>query len=161
MARYWPDGHQDKPRDAASAYRTASTAFQGFGRSLHTQVQSLTDDNSDESVSVMAAFWATIWQDGGNAHKIPLSAAHDACGELATACDKFAHAIDEAHSGTEHELAEADVVVGLTTAVGLVLTLFTAGGSDAGAAALDGAEAGAILGGVEAAADAAVTERGH
>ncbi|MCA1223642.1 WXG100-like domain-containing protein [Streptomyces sp. 8L] len=158
IAKYWPNGHQDKLRDAASAYRTASTAFQGIGRTLHTQVQSLTDNNSDESVSAMAAFWATIWQDGGNAHKAPLSAAHDACSKLATACDKFAHAIDEAHSSTEHKLAEAGVVVGLTTAVGVVLTIFTAGGSDAGAAALDGAEAGAILGGVEAAADAAVTE---
>ncbi|MBP0460229.1 WXG100-like domain-containing protein [Streptomyces montanisoli] len=158
IAKYWPNGHQDKLRDAASAYRTAATAFQGIGHTLHTQVQSLTDNNSDESMHAMAAFWAAIWQDGGNAHKAPLSAAHDACGKLATACDKFAHAIDEAHSSTEHKLAGAGIAIGLTTVVGILLTPFTGGGSDAGAAALDGAEAGAILGGVEVAADAAVAE---
>ncbi|MBP0457568.1 WXG100-like domain-containing protein [Streptomyces montanisoli] len=158
IAKYWPNGHQDKLRDAASAYRTAATAFQGIGHTLHTQVQSLTDNNADESVHAMAAFWATIWQDGGNAHKAPLSAAHEACGKLASACDKFAHAIDEAHSSTEHKLAGAGIAIGLTTVVGILLTPFTGGGSDAGAAALDGAEAGAILGGVEVAADAAVAE---
>ncbi|MGQ4511803.1 hypothetical protein [Streptomyces sp. DW26H14] len=42
--------------------------------------------------------------------------------------------------------------------MGVLLTPFTAGGSDAGAAALDGAEAGAILGSVEVTLDAAVTD---
>ncbi|WP_329456341.1 WXG100-like domain-containing protein [Streptomyces sp. NBC_01497] len=158
IAKYWPNGHQDKLRDAATAYRTASTAIQGIGRSLHGQVQSLTDNNSDDSVRAMAGFWAKIWQDGGNTGKAPLSAAHDACDKLASACDKFAHAIDEAHSSTEEKLAGAGIAVGLTTAVGVLLTVVTAGASDAGAAALDGAEAGAILGGVEATAEAAIAE---
>ncbi|WP_329457964.1 WXG100-like domain-containing protein [Streptomyces sp. NBC_01497] len=158
IAKYWPNGHQDKLRDAATAYRTASTAIQGIGRALHGQVQSLTDNNSDDSVRAMAGFWAKIWQDGGNTGKAPLSAAHDACDKLASACDKFAHAIDEAHSSTEEKLAGAGIAVGLTTAVGVLLTVVTAGASDAGAAALDGAEAGAILGGVEATAEAAIAE---
>jgi hypothetical protein len=158
IAKYWPNGHQDKLRDAATAYRTASTAIQGIGRSLHTQVQSLTDNNSDDSVTAMAGFWAKIWQDGGNTGKAPLSAAHDACDKLASACDKFAHAIDEAHSSTEEKLAGAGIAIGLTTALGVVLTVVTAGASDVGAAALDGAEAGAILGGVEATAEAAIAE---
>ncbi|MCA1224383.1 WXG100-like domain-containing protein, partial [Streptomyces sp. 8L] len=158
IAKYWPNGHQDKLRDAASAYRTASTAFKTLGHTLHTQVQSLTDNNSDESVKAMAAFWAKIWQDGGSAKKAPLSAAHEACDKLATACDKFASAIDKAHSSTEHKLAGAGIAIGLTTALGIALTVFTGGGSDAGAAALDGAEAGAILGGVETAAEATIAE---
>ncbi|MCF3961495.1 WXG100-like domain-containing protein [Streptomyces fuscigenes] len=158
IAKYWPNGHQDKLRDAASAYRTAATAIEGIGRSLHGQVQSLTDNNSDDSVTAMAAFWGKVWQDGGNTGKAPLSAAHDACGKLASACDKFAHAIDEAHSSTEEKLAGAGIAIGLTTALGVVLTVVTAGASDAGAAALDGAEAGAILGGVEATAEAAIAD---
>ncbi|MBP0456363.1 WXG100-like domain-containing protein [Streptomyces montanisoli] len=160
IAKYWPNGHQDRLRNAAGAYRTASKAIQGLGRSLHGQVQSLTDNNSDDSVHAMAAFWAKIWQDGAGATKAPLSAAHHACDQLAKACEAFAHAIDQAHSSTEHKLAGAGILVGLTTAVGVLLTPFTGGGSDAGAAALDGAEAGAILGGVEVAAEEAVADIG-
>ncbi|MGQ4511804.1 hypothetical protein [Streptomyces sp. DW26H14] len=77
---------------------------------------SLTDNNSDESVRAMAEFWAKIWQSGGDTRKAPLSAAHDACDSLAAACEKFAHAIDEAHSSTEEKLAGAGVAIGLTTA---------------------------------------------
>lgn len=160
IAKYWPNGHQDKLRDAAKAYRTASAAFQKIGGTLHAQVQALTDANSDDSVKAMAAFWATIWQDGGNATKAPLSAAHQACDQLAKACDAFAQAIDDAHSSTETKLAGAGIAVGLTTVVGILLTPFTGGGSDAGAAALDGAEAAAILGDVEVTLDAAITDIG-
>ncbi|WP_051839803.1 hypothetical protein [Streptomyces sp. NRRL F-5126] len=158
LAKYWPNGHQDKLRDAATAYRTASTALHTLGHSLHQQVMALTDNNSDDSVHAMADFWAKIWQDGTNAKKAPLSAAREACDKLAAACDKFAHAIDEAHSSTEHRLSGAGIAIGLTSAAGALLTLFTGGGSDAGAAALDGAEATAILGSVEVTLDAAVTD---
>ncbi|WP_329456349.1 WXG100-like domain-containing protein [Streptomyces sp. NBC_01497] len=158
LAKYWPNGHQDKLRDAATAYRTASTGLDTLGHDLHGQVQALTDNNSDDSVHAMAAFWARVWQDGGGAKSAPLSAAKDACDKLAAACDTFASAIDEAHSSTEHKLAGAGIALGLTTAVGIILTPFTGGASDVGAAALDGAEAAGILGGVEVALDAAVTD---
>jgi hypothetical protein len=160
IAKYWPNGHQDKLRSAADAYRTASTALRDLGRTLHQQVQSLTDNNSDESVEAMADFWAQIWQDGGKATKAPLSAAHQACDKLAAACEAFAHAIDEAHSGAEHKMAEAGVTLTLTTVAGVLLSPFTGGGSDAGAAALDSAEAGAILGGVELALNEALSNIG-
>jgi hypothetical protein len=157
IAKYWPNGHQDRLRAAAAAYRTASTAFNNLGHTLHTQVQSLTDNNSDDSVRAMAAFWGAIWRDGADAKRAPLSAAHEACDQLAKACDKFAQAIDDAHSSTESKLAGAGVAIGLTTALGIILTPFTGGTSDAGAAALDGAEAAAILGEVETVLDAEVT----
>ncbi|MBP0458112.1 WXG100-like domain-containing protein [Streptomyces montanisoli] len=112
LAKYWPNGHQDRLRDAATAYRTASTALHTLGHSLHQQVMTLTDNNSDDSVHAMAAFWAKIWQDGAGAKNAPLSAAREACDKLAAACDKFAHAIDEAHSSTEHRLAGAGIAIG-------------------------------------------------
>ncbi|MGQ4515731.1 CdiA C-terminal domain-containing protein [Streptomyces sp. DW26H14] len=158
IAKYWPNGHQDRLRDAAQAHRKASTALQALGHGLHQQVASLTDNNSDDSIHAMAAFWAKIWEEGGNADKAPLSAAHQACDRLAKACDQFAHAIDEAHSSTEEKLAGVGIAVGLTSAVGILLTPFTLGASDAGAAALNGAEAAAILGGVELAAEGAVSD---
>ncbi|MGQ4516453.1 WXG100-like domain-containing protein [Streptomyces sp. DW26H14] len=158
LAKYWPNGHQDKLRDAARAYRTASADLTTVGHDLHGQVQSLTDNNSDDSVHAMAVFWAKIWQQGAGAKSAPLSAAKEACDKLASVCEKFASAIDDAHSSTEHKLAGAGIALGLTTALGIILTPFTGGGSDAGAAALDSAEAAGILGSVEVALDAAVTD---
>ncbi|MFF7413826.1 WXG100-like domain-containing protein [Streptomyces lydicus] len=160
IAKYWPNGHQDKLRAAAAAYRTAATAINDLGNDLHQQVRSITDNNDDDSVDAMAHFWAQIWQGGHRAGKAPLSAAKHACDELAKACESFAHAIDEAHSETESNLAEAGIAITVTTIVGVLLTPFTGGGSDAGAAALDSAEAAAILGGVEVALDDSIAAIG-
>ncbi|MCD9872099.1 WXG100-like domain-containing protein [Streptomyces guryensis] len=157
IAKYWPNGHQDKLRAAADAYRAAATAIEDLGQDLHQQVRTITDNNNDDSVDAMAEFWGQIWKGGQRADKAPLSAVKHACDELAKACESFAHAIDEAHSKTESKLAEAGIAIGLTSVVGLLLTPFTGGGSDAGAAALDGAEAGAILGDVAVTLDASVT----
>ena len=157
IAKYWPNGHQDKLRTAADAYRKASGAIDDLGHHLHHQVVSITDNNRDDSVDAMADFWGAIWQGGHGADKAPLSAAKHACDQLAKACDGFAQAIDDAHSEAEHRLAGAGIAIGLTTALGVVLTPFTMGGSDAGAAALDSAEAAAILGSVEVTLDDSVT----
>jgi hypothetical protein len=75
--------------------------------------------------------WSQIWQGGGGGAKAPLSAAKHACDELARVCESFAQAIDEAHSQTEHKLAEAGIAIGLTSVIGAVLTPFTGGASDA------------------------------
>lgn len=160
IAKYWPNGHQDKLRTAADAYRTAAGKIDDLGHHLHQQVVSITDNNSDDSVDAMADFWASIWRGGHGANKAPLSAAKHACDQLAKACDAFAQAIDDAHSKTEGKLTEAGIAIGVTTAVGIALTPFTFGGSDVGAGALDGAEAAEILGGVEVALDESVAAIG-
>ncbi|WP_225848314.1 hypothetical protein [Streptomyces sp. HPF1205] len=157
LAKYWPNGHQDQLRDAATAFRTASTALDTLGTSLHGQVTSLTDNNSDDSLTAMAGFWTKIWQDAPDGGQAPLSTAKYACDQLAKACDSFAQAIDNAHSTTEHKLSEAGIAIGFTTAIGVALTVFTFGGSDAAAGALDAGEAAAILGEVEVTLDEAVT----
>lgn len=160
IAKYWPNGHQDTLRAAADAYRKASGDIDDLGHHLHQQVVSITDTNSDESVDAMADFWNSIWRGGHGADKAPLSAAKEACDQLAKACDGFAQAIDDARGETEHRLAGAGIAIGVTTAVGIALTPFTFGASDAGAAALDGAEAAAILGSVEVTLDESVATIG-
>ncbi|MFF4501608.1 hypothetical protein [Streptomyces sp. NPDC001401] len=157
IAKYWPNGHQDKLRAAADAYRTASTAIDTLGAGLHRHVLAITENNSDDSIDAMADFWKKIWQDGQGGGQAPLSTAKHACDELAKACDSFAQAIDDAHSQTESKMAEAGIAIGLTTAAGVLLTVFTGGGSDAAAGALDATEAAAILGDVEVTLDSAVT----
>ncbi|WP_225850613.1 hypothetical protein [Streptomyces sp. HPF1205] len=160
IAKYWPNGHQDSLRTAATAFRTASSAIDTLGGGLHGQVLSITDNNSGDSITAMADFWAQIWKDDADGGKAPLSTAKYACDQLAKACDAFAQAIDTAHSKVEHKLGEAGIAIGFTTAVGAALSLFTFGGSDAAAGALDAGEAAAILGEVEVALDEAVTTIG-
>jgi hypothetical protein len=157
IAKYWPNGHQDSLRTAATAFRSASGAIDTLGTGLHGQVLSITDNNSGDSITAMADFWAQIWKDDPDGGKAPLSTAKYACDQLAKACDTFAHAIDTAHSQVEHKLGEAGIAIGFTTALGAALSLFTFGGSDAAAGALDASEAAAILGEVEVALDEAVT----
>lgn len=156
IAKYWPNGHQDRLRTAATGFRTASSAISSLGGNLHGHVVAITDNNSGDSITAMADFWGKVWLDGDGG-KAPLSLAKHACDQLAKACDSFAQAIDTAHSRTESKLAEAGIAVGLTTAVGAVLTVFTLGGSDAAAGVLDATEAAAILGDVEVTLDTAVT----
>ncbi|QMU78404.1 hypothetical protein GXW83_24560 [Streptacidiphilus sp. PB12-B1b] len=155
--KYWPDGHQDRLRAAASAFRTAATGLDNAARDMDAGVQSLTDNNSSASVNAMAAFWGKIWSycDAGGA--APLSSAYLACTQLAKYCDDFAGAIDNAHSEFEHKLAEAGISLGLTTALGAIGTLFTGGGSDAGALGFDAAEAAGIFGSVETILDVALS----
>jgi hypothetical protein len=124
LAKYWPNGHQDKLRQAAQAFRNASEALDYLGQGLHTQVQSLTDNNSSSSIDAMGKFWATIWQDNPSA-KAPMSAAKTACDKLAAACESYAHAIDSAHSQFEQCAAGAGLALGFTTALAVVLTPFT------------------------------------
>ncbi|SHN31991.1 hypothetical protein [Actinacidiphila paucisporea] len=73
-------------------------------------------------------------------------------------CDAFAHAIDQAHSEFEHKMTEAGLAIGVTTALGVLGTVFTLGGSDAGAAALDAGEAAALFASVDGILDAAMAD---
>jgi hypothetical protein len=158
LHKYWVNGHQDKLRDAAAAFRTAAGDINTLGVTLHLQVQEITDVNTSGAVTAMAAFWARIWQDGDPGGRAPLSTAHLACTKLATVCEQFAHAIDKAHSEFEHKMSEAGIAMGITTTIGILGSIFTFGGSDAGAAALDAGEAAALFAAVDEIMDAAMVD---
>jgi hypothetical protein len=158
LNKYWVNGHQDKLRRAAAAFRTAATDINGLGVTLHLQVQAITDVNTSGAVTAMAAFWRRIWQDGDPGGLAPLSTAHLACTKLATVCEQFAHAIDQAHSKFEHKMSEAGIAMGLTTTIGFLGSVFTFGASDAGAAALDAGEAAALFAAVDEVMDAAMVD---
>jgi hypothetical protein len=73
-------------------------------------------------------------------------------------CESFAHAIDKAHSEFEHKMSEAGIAMGITTTLGILGSVFTLGGSDAGAAALDAGEAAALFASVDTVMDAVVAD---
>ncbi|SHL19778.1 hypothetical protein [Actinacidiphila paucisporea] len=156
--KYWANGHQDRLRSAAAAFRTAAGDINGLGVSLHLQVQAITDVNTSGAVTAMAAFWARIWHEGDPGGLAPLSTAHLACTQLASVCEKFAASIDKAHSEFEHKVTEAGLAIGITTALGVLGTVVTLGGSDAGAAALDAGEAAVLFASVDGILDTAMAD---
>lgn len=157
LGKFWLNGHQDKLRAAAAAYGTAANSIQSLGLDLQAAVTSITDNNSAASVSAMHGYFAKIWT-GGNGGTAPLSVAHNTCTQLASACARYAGAIDQDHSDVESALWEAGLAVGVTEVVGFLGTLFTGGGSDALAAWASSAEGAAILGPILATASAVVDE---
>jgi hypothetical protein len=146
LAKFWPDGHQDKLRAAATAWRQAGTSLNGVGTQLRSAMASITDDTRAGSVQAMQAFFGQVWSDDGDGSSAPLSHAVGACGQIAGACDDYASEIDSARSSTERAMAVAGIATGLTTALGVVASVFSFGLSDAGAGAADAAEAEGILG---------------
>jgi hypothetical protein len=144
LAKYWPNGDPDKLRSAATAWRTARDGVQGVTTTLHGAVTGITDYNNADDLTQMQAFWDSLAKPGDK--KAILTGLHDACDSIAKACDSYAQAIDDARDNMKTALAEAGIAVALTTAVGVLLTVFTLGGSDAAAGAADAAEVAAIVG---------------
>lgn len=144
LAKYWPNGDPDALRQAAGAWRTAATGVQNVTQTLHGAVNGITESNNAQDLEAMSAFWNSLA--GAGSKKAILTVLHDACVSIAKACDAYAKAIDDARHKLETALAEAGIAVTLTTIVGILLTPFTLGGSDAGAGAADAAEVAAIAG---------------
>jgi hypothetical protein len=155
LAEYWPNGDPDKLRAAAGAWRAAQSSIGDIVSRLHTAVQGMTDSNNTECLQAMNEFWDSLAKSGDD--KALFTGLQDTCGKIAAACDGYASAIDKAHHDLKVALAEIGVAVVLTTAVGVVLSVFTFGGSDVAAGAADAAEVAAIAEPVVAEFEAAVT----
>ncbi|HEX5113801.1 MAG TPA: hypothetical protein VFW65_01255 [Pseudonocardiaceae bacterium] len=143
LAKYWPNGNPDALRQAATAWRKAATGVDNVTQTLHGAVNSITENNNAQDIEAMAAFWNSL---AGGGNKAILTVLHNACVSIANGCDAYAKAIDDARNQLKTALAEAGIAVTLTTIVGILLTPFTLGGSDAGAGAADAAEVAAIAG---------------
>jgi hypothetical protein len=142
LKKYWPDADTGKLRTAASAWRAAAGALDNAAWQADLAIESL--DTSDDTARAIADTWGRVFSPGNDKTLVP--GLEQTCRALADACDKYAQAVDNAHSQMKDALAEAGIAIGLTTALGVVLSVVTFGGSDAGAAAADTAEAAGILG---------------
>jgi len=144
LGKLWPDADPDRLRAAASAFRAARGSVDTVGKALHGTIQRLTDANRTGCMVALEGFWQGIAKPGDNT--TVLTGLSSLCAALADACARYAKEIDNAHDKMRSALIAAGIAVGVTTVVGIALTVFTLGGSDAGAAAADAAEAAAILG---------------
>lgn len=124
----WPNGHQDKLKAAATAWRNCGTdlraaaAMVDGGPSSMGVVAPLMDQKSPEMPAVI---------DNCTKTRDALKSAADGCDVAAKACDDYASAIDKAHSDILREMAILGGTVVATEVVAAVLIPFTLGASEA------------------------------
>jgi hypothetical protein len=152
LSKFWPNAHTDKVRAAGSAWYNAANAVETVAGNATGTLASL--ESNDDTTQAIGNFWSQVYSPGNN--KTVLAGAHQICQSLGDACHKYADAIDSKRSDVQGKLIGAGIAVGLTTAIGILGTVFTGGGSDAGAGVADEAEVAAIVGDVAADTSAAV-----
>jgi hypothetical protein len=152
LSKFWPNAHTDKVRAAGTAWHNAANVIEAVAGRATSTLASLESD--DDTTQAIGGFWAQIYSPGNN--KTVLAGAHQICQSLGDACNRYADAIDSKRSDVKGKLIGAGIAVGVTTIIGILGTVFTAGGSDAGAGIADEAEVAAIVGDVAADTSVAV-----
>lgn len=118
----WPNGHQHQLNAAADAWRTAASELRAAADLANDSViGSIRAQKSSEFP--IAATNATLVRDS-------LKSVADGFDAAGKACSDYAHAIDQAHSQIEHEMAELGLTVAVTELVAAVLIPFTVGASE-------------------------------
>ena len=140
LQKFWPNGHPDQLRNAADGWTMAAQSLEDLTTGLSQAVTSITDNNRTDCLAAMQEFWDALAGPNGLFGELA-----DTCHQLATACNRYAQAIDDAHDRLKTALIEAGITIGLTTLAGALLTVITFGASDGAAAAADVAEVEAIV----------------
>src|SRR5712692_2826802 len=144
---WWPAADSAKLRAGAHAWRDMARAIDSAHAASHSAALSVFAENQSSAVDAFAAYWQK-WS-GSDGY---LPACSQACIAMAQALDRYANAVDDARRRVEELVAEVATAV----VIGVVLTVFTVGISDAAAGAVSAALiANAALVGVELSATAA------
>src|SRR5690348_2450777 len=138
---FWPQGDPGQLRQAARAWREVESALQGVEGACQSSANQIRAYNQGPAIEAFAGYWGK-WQGAGGYFELSALAS----GQLADALERYAGAIEQARQKVMEIAATAATVL----AIGLVLTIFTAGISDAAAAgAAAGLTAAAAAVGVE------------
>jgi hypothetical protein len=128
LGGFWPAGDPGRCRQGSSVCRQAArdlAAIQAACQSTANSVQAL---NQGPPIDGFAS-WSARWE--SNPGYFP--AAIRECNQLADALDAYARQVEE----SQHRLIELVVAALIALGVGVALTVFTAGLSDAAAAAIE------------------------
>ncbi|MGH3774033.1 MAG: hypothetical protein ACRDRW_22025 [Pseudonocardiaceae bacterium] len=120
----WPNGDQGKLRAAASAWSTAARSVAFAGEEVPAAVAQISMQTSPEVADATQACTAM------DTHLHDLSTAYTS---MATACDDYAHHLDDAHSQVIDELVSLLEWTATLEIAGGVFAVFTAGISEAAA----------------------------
>ncbi|WP_244317685.1 DUF6531 domain-containing protein [Streptomyces bauhiniae] len=125
---WWPDADEDGLRDAAKAWRAFADDLEDVAAAANKSAHGIIANNTGEAISAFDdPFWRRYYHDGHGWLKDLIDGARD----MAKALDKYADAVHKAVKHLEHELE----IVGATIVAGTALAIFTAGISEAAAAA--------------------------
>jgi hypothetical protein len=152
LARFWPNAHTDKVRAAGAAWHNAAASVGALSGDAQSSLASLEAD--DDTAQAINGFWSQVYSPGDS--RTVLAGTQLICKSLGDACDTYANAVDSKRSQVEHVMMGAGIAVGVTTALGVLGTIFTLGGSDAAAGGADVAEVTAMVGDVAAELSATV-----
>ncbi|MFB7998977.1 hypothetical protein ACFC4G_39920 [Streptomyces sp. NPDC056002] len=125
---WWPDADEDGLRDAAKAWRDFADDLEDVTAAANKSARTIIEHNKGEAIS---AFDDPFWRRYYYQKHGWLQDMIDGSRDMATALDKFADAVHAATKHLEHELE----IVGATIIAGTALAIFTAGISEAAAAA--------------------------
>jgi hypothetical protein len=142
LKKFWPDADTGKLRAAAKAWYAAAQSIDGTSWEAQGAIDSIA--TGDDTAQAITEFWSRTFAPGNQ--RTLLAGLEQVCRSLGDACDKYAQAVDDAHSKMKEALAGTGIAVGITTILGILGTPFTFGASDAAAAEADTAEAAGILG---------------
>lgn len=142
LKKFWPDADTGKLRAAAKAWYAAAQSIDGTSWEAQGAIDSIA--TGDDTAQAITEFWSQTFTPGNQ--RTLLAGLEQVCRSLGDACDKYAQAVDDAHSKMKEALAGTGIAVGITTILGILGTPFTFGASDAAAAEADTAEAAGILG---------------
>jgi hypothetical protein len=122
----WPDADTGKAREAGQAWKSLGAAAQAARDQGNNPANVLCANNTGKAMSAFSDYWNEFGGTGKNAN---LEVLVGCCNAMSDACDKFADAVDKAKSDLEEKAAEIGAAIG----GGILLTVFTAGMSDAAA----------------------------
>jgi hypothetical protein len=157
----WPQGDPDKLRAAAATWTKAAELISQAQINASNHTEPLTAAWSGRAYDEFRDYEATLYSSSPAGTGMPATAGAfmedlaGACRSLAQACTGYADAIETCRD----TLIGLAVAAGIITVVGVGLTIFTLGGSDAAAAGADAAlaaDAAVAVGVMEAAAGDAI-----
>ncbi|MEU4151220.1 DUF6531 domain-containing protein [Streptomyces sp. NPDC026659] len=125
---WWPDADEDGLRDAAKAWRDFADDLDDIAAAANKSARGIIENNKGVAISAFDdPYWRHYYHGGHGWLKDMADGARD----MAKALDKYADAVHKAVKHLEHELE----IVGATIVAGTALAIFTAGISEAAAAA--------------------------
>ncbi|WP_159393372.1 restriction endonuclease fold toxin-2 domain-containing protein [Streptomyces rimosus] len=129
IARFWPQGDPDKLRQAGRDWQRAAELINRLGLEGDKQVRPVITGSRGKAVDTFADNWRRMHVDCTTTGPL-LNTLSTTAQQLSESCNAYAQHIEELRSDLEHM---AEVAAGVAV-VGIALTFFTLGASDAVAA---------------------------
>src|ERR1700730_8352438 len=124
LGMFWPMGDPGQLRQARGAYRQCARDLGAVQAACQTTGSQVRAGNQGPPIDGFAT-WLAKWRTDPGYFPATIAA----CNQLADACDAYAQKIEESH----RRIIELAIAAGVALGVGLALTFFTFGGSDAAA----------------------------